>query len=43
MNQKIAIASEHAGFDLKESLKAYLLEKGYEVEDLGAVSDTPAD
>ena len=32
---KIAIGADKSGFSLKESLKTYLLEKGYEVEDLG--------
>ncbi|MBV1901856.1 MAG: ribose 5-phosphate isomerase B [Kordiimonadaceae bacterium] len=31
----IAIASDHAGFDLKEELKQYLISKGHEVVDLG--------
>ncbi|MDQ5930893.1 MAG: ribose 5-phosphate isomerase [Patescibacteria group bacterium] len=33
---KIHIATDHAGFEHKESLKAYLLSKGYEVIDHGA-------
>ena len=33
---KIAIGSDHAGFDLKENLKKLLKEKGYELDDLGA-------
>lgn len=32
---KIAIASDHGGFKLKESLKKYLAEKGYDVVDVG--------
>lgn len=32
---KIAIGSDHAGFDLKEIVKSHLLDKGLEVEDLG--------
>ena len=35
---KIAIGSDHGGFYLKEDLKKYLLEKGYEVEDVGTHS-----
>ena len=35
---KIAIASDHGGFDLKESLKKYLVDNGYEVKDVGAYS-----
>ena len=33
---KIAIGSDHAGFELKESVKKLLEEKGYEYDDLGA-------
>lgn len=40
---KIAIASEHAGFELKEKIKAHLLEEGYEVDDLGSMNSEPVD
>ena len=33
---KIFLASDHAGFALKESLKTYLGGLGYEIEDMGA-------
>ncbi len=33
---KTYISSDHAGFDLKEKLKAFLVELGHEVEDKGA-------
>ncbi|OGY22927.1 MAG: hypothetical protein A2172_03260 [Candidatus Woykebacteria bacterium RBG_13_40_15] len=33
---KIYIASDHAGFELKEKIKNHLKENNYEVEDLGA-------
>lgn len=33
--KKIAIASDHGGFDLKKSVIAYLLNSGWEVDDLG--------
>lgn len=36
--KKIVIASDHAGFVLKERLKLFLLKKGYEVKDLGTYS-----
>lgn len=32
---KIALAADHGGFELKEKVKAYLFEKGYDVLDLG--------
>lgn len=35
---KIYLATDHAGFELKEKIKAYLLEKGENVEDCGALS-----
>ncbi|UTW57555.1 ribose 5-phosphate isomerase B [Kordiimonas sp. SCSIO 12603] len=37
-DKTIAFASDHAGFELKETLKTYLSEQGYEVLDLGAHS-----
>ena len=33
---KIYLAADHAGFDLKESVKDYLTQKGLDVEDCGA-------
>ena len=33
---KIYIGADHRGFELKEELKKFLIEKGYEVEDVGA-------
>ena len=35
---KIAIGSDHGGFDYKEELKTYLINKGYEVIDCGTYS-----
>lgn len=40
---RIAIASDHAGFDLKEYLKQYLEEKGYEFLDFGTHSEASCD
>lgn len=34
----IYLATDHAGFELKEKLKIYLQELGYEVKDFGAFS-----
>lgn len=33
---KVYIATDHAGFEFKEKIKAFLQEKGYDVEDCGA-------
>lgn len=40
---KIAIASDHAGFVLKEKLKTYLEKKGIGVKDLGTCSKARCD
>ena len=40
---KIAIGSDHAGFELKEKVKEFLKEKGYEYDDLGAEKIDPND
>ena len=39
----IAIASDHAGYNLKERLKIYLKNNGYNVEDFGTNSDASVD
>ncbi len=40
---KVYLATDHAGFDLKEKVKAYLVSQNYEVEDFGAHTFTPTD
>ena len=40
---KIYLATDHAGFQLKEEIKKYLLEQNYQVEDCGAFSIDPTD
>ena len=40
---KIAIASDHGGFELKEIVKAHLEERGLEALDLGTHSDASVD
>lgn len=40
---KIYLASDHAGFELKEALTPFLRERGYEVEDLGSATLEPND
>lgn len=41
--KKIAIGSDHAGFDYKELLKSWLTSHGYEIKDFGAYSTESAD
>jgi len=41
--KKIAIASDHGGFDLKGNIISFLLNKGWEVDDFGAPSTDPVD
>jgi ribose 5-phosphate isomerase B len=40
---KIAIASDHAGFPLKEEIRQYVAKLGHEVQDLGAYNAEPSD
>lgn len=42
-NKKIGIASDHAGFQLKEFIIGYLDSKGYEVFDFGCQSEESCD
>jgi ribose 5-phosphate isomerase B len=41
--KKIAIASDHAGFIIKEKLVKYLSKEGYEVKDFGCFSEESID
>ncbi len=40
---KIAMGSDHAGFFLKQLLRSYLQDKGFEVKDFGTYSEERAD
>jgi len=40
---KIAIGSDHAGFDYKEEIRALLLAQGHQVLDFGTNSSAPVD
>ncbi len=40
---RIALGTDHAGYELKERVKQYLVEKGHDVEDFGAYSAEPCD
>ena len=42
-NKIVAIASDHAGFEMKQFVKSYLHDKGYEVMDLGPDSNSSVD
>lgn len=43
LNEKIYIACDHAGFEIKEYIKKILADKGYEVLDLGTHSNERTD
>jgi ribose 5-phosphate isomerase B len=40
---KIALGTDHAGYELKERIKQYLTEKGHEVKDFGTYSPESCD
>ena len=40
---KIILGTDHAGFELKEKVEQYLIDKGYEIVDKGAFSENPED
>ena len=40
---KVAIGSDHAGYDMKENLKKYLISQNVEVVDCGTHSDSSVD
>lgn len=41
-DMKIVVASDHAGFELKEKIREHLLQQGHAVEDCGAFSAAPS-
>ena len=43
MFNKIFLSSDHAGFDLKEKVKSFLIDNNFEYEDLGCSSLEPVD
>ncbi len=43
MGMLVFLASDHAGFKLKESVKRFLKSSGFEVRDFGAFSEKPCD
>lgn len=43
MKQTILIGADHAGYELKNTIEKYLIEKGYDVEDFGADTLDPLD
>ncbi|HJN56512.1 MAG TPA: ribose 5-phosphate isomerase B [Candidatus Woesearchaeota archaeon] len=42
-SKKIIIGSDHAGFELKEDIKKFLTQLGYDCEDIGVFNKEPAD
>lgn len=42
-DMKIALGSDHAGFELKEDLRSFLGERQVEILDLGTFSEAPVD
>ena len=43
MEKRVALAADHAGFELKEKIEAYLKEAGFEILDLGTNNEEPVD
>ncbi len=39
----VAIGADHGGFDLKENLRAYVAELGFDVRDMGTYNKNPVD
>ena len=37
MNKTIVLATDHAGFELKEHVKRFLTKRGYDIKDFGAL------
>ena len=43
MTKKIALASDHAGYKMKETIKKQLIKWGYEIKDFGTYTEESAD
>lgn len=43
MKEKIAVASDHAGYDLKEKVINFLRDKGFHVDDFGTYDNNSCD
>lgn len=39
----IAVASDHGGFKLKQAVKKHLIDRGYQIVDLGTTSEESVD
>ncbi len=39
----VAVGADHGGFDLKQNLRAYITELGFDVRDMGAYNKDPVD
>ena len=42
-SQTIPLASDHGGFEMKESIKEYLIKEGFQVKDYGTYSEESVD
>ncbi len=40
---KVFLGADHRGYKLKEEIKSFLSEKGIEIKDMGALTETPGD
>jgi ribose 5-phosphate isomerase B len=40
---KISIGADHAGFEMKERVKTYLVSRGHDVQDIGTYSTESTD
>ena len=43
MKKRIALASDHAGYYIKEKVRKYLIEQNYEIHDFGCFSEESVD
>lgn len=42
-NEPVAIGSDHAAFELKEKIRAFVIDMGFDVKDVGAFNEKPVD
>jgi ribose 5-phosphate isomerase B len=42
-SERIVLSSDHAGYEMKETVKKYLIERGYDVDDVSSEQLDPSD